>query len=123
MAFLSVFVSCFLLLAVSITEVGLVSDMVGFLHNQKTRVKNYQVNWTNNTVFLDALPAHLFLNQGHTTNGAAGYGFVLGVAGLFVAWRQRRRNGKVCIPRHHYATFVLDPSFPTVKSQPCKRSI
>jgi len=94
MAFVPVFATCFLLAAVSVTEVGLVSDMVSFLHIQKWFVKTYQINWPNESIPFGALPAHLWLDQGHTTNGAAGYGFVLGVFGLFVAWRQRNRNGK-----------------------------
>jgi hypothetical protein len=95
MAFVPVFATCLLLAAVSVTEVGLVSDMVSFLHIQKWFVKTYQINWPNESIPFGALPAHLWLDQGHTTNGAAGYGFVLGIFGLFVAWRQRNRNGKV----------------------------
>lgn len=95
--FLPVAVSCALLAAISITEVGLVSSMVGFLHDQKHNVKTYTVNWPDGTVVLKALPANLLVNQGHETNGAAGYGFVLGVFGLWVAWRQRRRDGSVRI--------------------------
>jgi hypothetical protein len=94
MTFVPVFATCLLLAAVSVTEVGLVSDMVSFLHIQKWFVKTYQINWPNESIPFGALPAHLWLDQGHTTNGAAGYGFVLGIFGLFVAWRQRNRNGK-----------------------------
>lgn len=91
--FLPVALSCVLLSAISITEVGLVSSMVGFLHDQRDNVKTYTVNWPDSTIVLNALPAHLLVNQGHETNGAAGYGFVLGLFGLWVAWRQRRRDG------------------------------
>src|SRR6266536_6710121 len=96
MAFLPVFVSCALLAAVSITEVGLVSSMVGFLYDQRHHEKAYTINWSPSPVVLKAMPLHLLVDQGHTTNGAAGYGFVIGLAGLFVAWRQRRRHSRVC---------------------------
>lgn len=106
--FLPVAISCALLAAISITEVGLVSSMVGFLHDQKHNVKTYTVNWPDNTIVLNALPAHLLVNQGHETNGAAGYGFVLGLFGLWVAWRQRRRDGSVCISSNPQETTVIN---------------
>jgi len=88
------YATSFLLLAVSITEVGLVSSMVGFLHIQKTKVRSYLIDWPNNAVQLAALPENLLVDQGHTTNGAAGYGFVLGLFGLFVAWKVSKTNGR-----------------------------
>jgi hypothetical protein len=91
---LPLLVSQFLLGAVSITEVGLVSSMVGFLHQQKDGVKTYQVNWPSNDISIKTLPAHLWLDQGHTTNGAAGYGFVLSLLGLYIAFKHQK--GKVC---------------------------
>lgn len=114
MAFVPVFATCLLLAAVSVTEVGLVSDMVSFLHIQKWFVKTYQINWPNESIPFGALPAHLWLDQGHTTNGAAGYGFVLGVFGLFVAWRQRNRNGKVS---SIFTNRVISTSIPDAQFQ------
>jgi len=87
---LPLFISQCLLAAISITEVGLVSSMVGFLHVQKDGVKTYQVNWPNDTISIKTLPAHLWLDQGHTTNGAAGYGFVLSLLGLFIAFKHQK---------------------------------
>ncbi|KAF2791594.1 hypothetical protein K505DRAFT_248581 [Melanomma pulvis-pyrius CBS 109.77] len=67
--------------------------MVGFLHHEKDHVGTYQVNWST-PVQLKVEPKHLWTDQGHTSNGVAGYGFFLGLFGLFVAWKQRRAQGK-----------------------------
>jgi hypothetical protein len=98
MAFLPIFASNALLSALSISNLGLISSMVGFLHDQKDHVGAYQVNWPGNTVQLKVEPKHLWVDQGHESNGVAGYGFFLGLFGLYVAWRQRRREGKVGCP-------------------------
>ncbi|OCK73365.1 hypothetical protein K432DRAFT_430627 [Lepidopterella palustris CBS 459.81] len=92
MAFLPLFLSCALLSALSITNLGLITSMVSFLHIQKYDVKTYQVNWPDNQLRLTVLPQHIWLDQGHTSNGVAGYGFFLGLFGMFVAWRQRDRD-------------------------------
>ncbi|KAF2184107.1 hypothetical protein K469DRAFT_580474 [Zopfia rhizophila CBS 207.26] len=68
--------------------------MVSFLHDQKDNVGTYEVNWPGNTVQLVVEPKHLWTDQGHESNGVAGYGFFLGLFGLYVAWRQRSRQGK-----------------------------
>ncbi|KAF2803396.1 uncharacterized protein BDZ99DRAFT_468347 [Mytilinidion resinicola] len=94
MAFLPIFLSCLLLSILSITNLALISSMVAWLHIQKTQVKSYAINWPNDSFHLQALPEHLWLDQGHTSNGVAGYGFFLGLVGLYVAWRQRKRDGR-----------------------------
>jgi hypothetical protein len=78
-----------ILFAFAITELGLVSSMVAFLHIQKTDVGQYSVlfppystNDNSDTFILDALPPNLWLDQGHTTNGAAGWAFAVSVAGI-----------------------------------------
>jgi hypothetical protein len=95
MAFLPIFLSCLLLSILSISNLGLISSMVAFLHIQKNEVKSYVINWPGGPFDLEVLPKHIWLDQGHTSNGVAGYGFFLGLFGLFVAWRQRKRNGNV----------------------------
>lgn len=97
MAFLPIFLSSALLSALSISNLGLISSMVGFLHKQKDDIGTYQINWPGNTVQLVVEPQHLWVDQGHTSNGVAGYGFFLGLFGLYVAWRQRKRQGRVCL--------------------------
>ncbi|KAF2004012.1 hypothetical protein P154DRAFT_427492 [Amniculicola lignicola CBS 123094] len=90
MAFLSISASCLLLSILSISNLGIISSMVGFLHDQADHVGAYQVNWPGKTVLLHVEPAHLWVDQGHTSNGVAGYGFFLGLFGIYVASRQRR---------------------------------
>lgn len=94
MGFLIIFLSSALLSALSISNLGLISSMVGFLHHEKDHVGTYQVDWST-PVQLKVEPKHLWTDQGHTSNGVAGYGFFLGLFGLFVAWKQRRAQGKV----------------------------
>jgi hypothetical protein len=94
-ASLKIAISSALLSAISISELGLISSMVGFLHDQKDNVHTYKINWTHNTVQLVVEPKHLWTDQGHTSNGVAGYGFFLGLFGLFVAWKARKGQGKV----------------------------
>jgi hypothetical protein len=93
-AFLKIAMSSALLSAVSISELGLISSMVGFLHDQKDNVHTYQIDWTS-PVQLVVEPKHLWTDQGHTSNGVAGYGFFLGLFGLFVAWKVKRDQRKV----------------------------
>lgn len=93
--FWPIFLSNALLSALSIANLGMISSMVGFLHDQKDNVGTYQVNWPDNTVQLKVEPERLWVDQGHESNGVAGYGFFLGLFGLYVAWRQRRRQSTV----------------------------
>jgi hypothetical protein len=94
--FWPLFLSNLLLSALSIANLGLISSMVGFLHVQKENVHSYDVAWPAGTVKLNVEPARLWTDQGHASNGVAGYGFFLGLFGMYVAWRQRRgMNGKV----------------------------
>jgi hypothetical protein len=94
--FWPLFLSNLLLSALSIANLGLISSMVGFLHDQKDNVHSYEVAWPEGTVKLNVEPACLWTDQGHASNGVAGYGFFLGLFGMYVAWRQRRQtNTKV----------------------------
>ncbi|KAK7192074.1 hypothetical protein PSPO01_01646 [Paraphaeosphaeria sporulosa] len=88
------FVSNFCLSALSITNLGLISSMVGFILHQKNEIVTYQVNWPEETVQLVTHPANLWTDQGHMSNGVAGYGFFLGLIAMYVACRQRHRAGK-----------------------------
>ena len=95
MAFIPIFASCFVLSALGISNLGLITSMVGFLIDQKHNTKYYLINWPNNPVWLGTDPKGLLVDQGHTSNGLAGYCFFLGLWGMIVAWRQRNRRGKV----------------------------
>lgn len=92
-----------ILMIVSIIELSFVSAMVGFLHGRGNGFFVVDLPGTNspsgtNTLELWAKPANLLENQGHTSNGAAGTGFVLiGFGGLLMIWWERRRMREVCL--------------------------
>jgi hypothetical protein len=83
-------ISNFILSALSISNLGLISSMVGFLLDQKHHVHSYRIDWPGTAFDLNVEPAHLWTDQGHTSNGVAGYGFFLGLFGMIVAWRVRK---------------------------------
>ena len=79
----------------SIIELSLVSNMVAFLHGRSTHP--FEVAYpTGSTFEIKGQPHSLILNQGHTSNGAAGTGFVLiGIGGLIAIWLQKRSMKQV----------------------------
>lgn len=83
-------ISNFVLSALSIANLGLISSMVAFLLDQKHNVVSYEIDSPGSTFDLNVEPANLWVDQGHTSNGVAGYGFFLGLFGMFVAWRVRK---------------------------------
>ncbi|KAH7392408.1 hypothetical protein DE146DRAFT_766681 [Phaeosphaeria sp. MPI-PUGE-AT-0046c] len=83
-------ISNFALSALSIANLGLISSMVAFLLDQKHNVGSYEIDWSGTKFNLNVEPANLWVDQGHTSNGVAGYGFFLGLFGMFVAWRVRK---------------------------------
>ncbi|KAJ4375968.1 hypothetical protein N0V83_001248 [Neocucurbitaria cava] len=64
--------------------------MVGFLLEQKHHVHSFEIDWPANTAQLNVLPKNIWLDQGHESNGVAGYGFFLGIFGMITAWRLRK---------------------------------
>lgn len=90
--FLPLFVSNAILTALSITNLALLSSMVAWLLDQKRNVHSFQIEWSGSGVPLNVEPKTLWVEQGHTSNGVAGYGFFLGVFGMIVAWRVRRSS-------------------------------
>lgn len=88
--FWPLFLSNLVLSSLSIANLGLISSMVGFLHEQRDHVRSYEVAWPGaRSVRLNVEPARLWTDQGHASNGVAGYGFFLGLFGMWVAWQQR----------------------------------
>ncbi|KAF4998856.1 hypothetical protein F66182_16292, partial [Fusarium sp. NRRL 66182] len=79
----SLYIPFTILLIIATVQLALVSRMVAFLHIQKTEIGTYHILNTNtsptdsNGYYLHVLPEKLSLNQGHITNGAAGYGVVI----------------------------------------------
>jgi hypothetical protein len=88
--FWPILVSNIVLSALSIANLGLISAMVAFLLDQKHNVHHYLISSPGLPFFLNVEPAHLWVDQGHTSNGVAGYGFFLGMFGMSVAWRTRK---------------------------------
>ena len=89
------FAASFVLSAVSIANLGLISSMVGWLLKQKHNVHVYQINWPGDETPLNVLPKNLWVDQGHESNGVAGYGFFLGLFSMLTAWRMRNAQ-RVC---------------------------
>lgn len=79
----------------SAIELALISSMVGYLH--RSGANQYPFDLDNGTsAVINAKPAGLLLNEGHTSNGAAGTALVLiCFGGFLVLWRQRRRERMV----------------------------
>ncbi|EEA21488.1 hypothetical protein TMatcc_009102 [Talaromyces marneffei ATCC 18224] len=88
-----------ILLITATVQLALVSRMVAFLHIQKTEIGTYHIlsnitttdtAQTGGDFHLHVLPEKLSLNQGHVTNGAAGYGVVISIASLVACVFLRR---------------------------------
>lgn len=75
----------------SIIELAFVSSMVAWLHFRAG--KSFQIGYDGGSFSLHGKPVHLVVDQGHTSNGAAGTAFVLiGMGGLLVLWMRSRPN-------------------------------
>jgi hypothetical protein len=78
-----------LLMVVSIIELSLVSSTVGFLHGSASGT--FSFFWRRSTYDLGGHPKNFLLDQGHTSNGAAGTAFVLiGCGGIPALWLRSR---------------------------------
>ncbi|KAH7377680.1 hypothetical protein BKA66DRAFT_513521 [Pyrenochaeta sp. MPI-SDFR-AT-0127] len=84
------FASNAVLTVLSLTNLALISSMVAWLLDQKHNVRSYRIEWPGNTAQLNVEPRNLWVDQGHESNGAAVYGFLLGIFGMITAWRLRR---------------------------------
>lgn len=75
-------------------EVGFVGSTVGFLHDRAG--KFFTIEAPSGPFNLHGKPAGLLVDQGHTSNGAAGTAVVLvGILGFLTMWYERRRHRKV----------------------------
>jgi len=76
----------------SAIELAFISSIVGYLHRSGANKYPFFAN-DGSTIFVDAKPAHLLLNEGHTSNGAAGTALVaVSFGGFLVLWWVRRRE-------------------------------
>ncbi|KAK4938853.1 hypothetical protein LTR10_020759 [Elasticomyces elasticus] len=90
MPYTPLYVALALLMLDGLIEVGMVGSMVGFLHARAG--KFFTVNAPTGAFNLHGKPAGIMVNQGHTSNGAAGTAVVLvGIIGLLVIWYEKRR--------------------------------
>nr|POE63118.1 hypothetical protein CFP56_04021 [Quercus suber] len=88
---MALYVALALLMVDSIIELALISSMVSWLHQRAGR--DFEVNDLASTFPLHGKPENLLLNQGHTSNGAAGTAFVLiGIGGFLALWLRSHSN-------------------------------
>ncbi len=90
-------VALVLLMIDSAIELALVSSMVGYLH--RSGANKYPFALDNGTIVqVNAKPAGLLLNEGHTSNGAAGTALVLICFGGFLVLSMQRQRERKVIP-------------------------
>ncbi|KAF5714115.1 hypothetical protein FGLOB1_3615 [Fusarium globosum] len=85
------YVALGLLMVVSIIELSFISSMVGWLHGNASGTFSFEYRGTRHD--LKGEPANLIVDQGHTSNGAAGTAFVLiGCGGILALILRNRQN-------------------------------
>ncbi|EFY93770.1 hypothetical protein J3459_006590 [Metarhizium acridum] len=76
-------------MADSIIELAFVTNMVSWLHSTASGTFSIESNGT--TFDLIGVPRNLLVDQGHSSNGAAGTAFVIvGLGGVLALWLQSR---------------------------------
>src|SRR6478736_6249870 len=85
------YVALGLLMIVAIIELSFISAMVGWLHS--TASGTFTFRYRNTGVSMKGEPANLIVDQGHTSNGAAGTAFILiGCGGILALILRNRQN-------------------------------
>ena len=99
----------------SIIELSFITSMVAWLHRRAGR--DFDVNYNGGTFPLHGKPVGLLVDQGHTSNGAAGTAFVLiGMGGILALWsRSRATRSSSTFSRlgsfwYHFWLFMTVPS-------------
>ncbi|KAI0133963.1 hypothetical protein BJ170DRAFT_608112 [Xylariales sp. AK1849] len=78
-----------LLMVVSVIELGFISSTVGWLH--QTGSKGFAFEYNNSVYILVGTPSCFLVDQGHTSNGAAGTASILiGLGGIIALWLRNR---------------------------------
>ncbi|RDW61373.1 hypothetical protein BP5796_11265 [Coleophoma crateriformis] len=91
--FLPLVVSLLVLMVDAAIQLALISSMVGYLH--RSGANEYPFSYNGTSVVVNAKPKGLLLNEGHTSNGAAGSALVLVCfGGFFMIWWLRRRAAR-----------------------------
>jgi len=95
----------------SAIELALVSSMVGYLHRSGANQYPFIDTGTGNVALINAKPKHLLLNEGHTSNGAAGTALVLisfgGFLVLFLQHRRARNNSDPHRPSRLFLAYAV----------------
>ncbi|KIX02586.1 uncharacterized protein Z518_08527 [Rhinocladiella mackenziei CBS 650.93] len=103
--YLPLLVTLPVLMADGLIEVGFVGSMVGFLHDRAG--KFFTINAPDGAFDLHGKPKGLLVDQGHTSNGAAGTAVVLvGILGFLTIWYEQRRTRKTNATGHS-ALFIF----------------
>lgn len=89
----------------SIIELSFVSSMVAWLHRRASQ--GFFFNYSGSTYLLAGEPLNIMVDQGHTSNGAAGTAFVViglgGILGLFLrSWSRNKSGGAATFARSIY---------------------
>lgn len=93
-----------LLMVDSLIEVGFIGSMVGYLH-QDHPMKVMGAN--NVAVILKGKPGHMSVDQGHTSNGAAGTALMtVGLLGVLLLSLRTRLERSVCLNGNPCATKI-----------------
>ena len=97
MGLLPLAIALIVLMIDSAIELALISSMVGYLHRSGANQYPFlSGDSTDPLIFVNAKPKGLLLNEGHTSNGAAGTALVLiSFGGFLMLWHLRRRERMV----------------------------
>jgi hypothetical protein len=97
--YLPLYVAMSVLMVDAVIEVAFVGSMVGFLHDRAG--KFFTIDAPNGSFDLHGKPKGLLVDQGHTSNGAAGTALVLvGWLGLLTIFYERRRARRTQATNH-----------------------
>lgn len=112
---LSLKIAIGLLMVDSIMELAFVSSMVAWLHARAGG--DFEINYNGSSFQLHGKPKNLLVDQGHTTNGAAGTAFVLiglgGILALYLRYAASKSTGimrKVGMLWYHFWLVMTLPS-------------
>ncbi|KAF5128207.1 hypothetical protein E5D57_009141 [Metarhizium anisopliae] len=100
-------------MADSIIELALVTNMVSWLHGTASATFSIMSNGT--TFDLIGVPRNLAVDQGHSSNGAAGTAFVIvGLGGVLALWLQGRSIHRQKSSNFIYRTWLVFTVLATV---------
>ncbi len=90
-----------ILIVDGLIEMGMIGETVGFLHDRAGDF--FTINAPSGTFDIHGKPKNLLVDQGHTSNGAAGTAVILiGLLGFLTIWLEKRRARKVSHPQKYY---------------------